>query len=163
MDSPDDRWKALYNPEPDDEGPQTLEEIRVVREFVECSGTSHEIKADDAARSLISLCHDTRQVGFDKGERISRLLWATGIEMPQYQPAILKLVEVIKALPQLERTKEQIHTRQFEQKWERWRDMEAFDEIWWKTWQRSLEPYARDPKECHQFSYNEPYLANYYA
>jgi hypothetical protein len=60
--------------------------------------------------------------------------------MPQYQPAILKLVEAIKALPQLDQTEEQIRARKFEQKGVRWRDMEAFDEIWWKAWQREYYP-----------------------
>lgn len=54
----------------------------------------------------------------DKGERVSYLLWDTAIEIPRYQPAVLKLVEAIRALPELERTEEQIRTGRFEDKLE---------------------------------------------
>jgi len=42
----------------------------------------------------------------DKGERVSWILWGAGTEMPRYQPAILKLVEAIRVLPELYRTEE---------------------------------------------------------
>jgi hypothetical protein len=46
----------------------------------------------------MSLCNDARHGGIvGKGERVDWLLWDVGIEMLQYQPAVLKLVEAIRA------------------------------------------------------------------
>jgi hypothetical protein len=72
----------------------------------------------------------------DKGERVSWLLWDAAIYMPRYQPAILKLIEAIRALPELERTEEQIRTGRFEDKLETWRSLEAFTNIWSVTYLR---------------------------
>jgi AMMECR1 domain-containing protein len=73
-----------------------LDEIRILREFVDRYGTPHAIAVDEAARNFMSLCNDDRHGGIvDKGERVGWLLWDVGIEMPRYQPAILRLVEAI--------------------------------------------------------------------
>lgn len=136
----DDEWAVFTHPEPDEEDPPTFEEIQVLREFVERYGTLHAIPADDAARRLMSLVNENRDsevVG--KGERVAWLLWDAGIEMPRYQPAILDLVEAIQALPTLEMTEEQIRTWQFKEKWERWRNMEKFWDIWFETYQRESQ------------------------
>jgi hypothetical protein len=114
-----------------------LEEIQILREFVENYGTPEPIPAHDAARRLMSLRNETRQGPIvDKGERVSWLLWDAGIEMPRYQVAILKLIEAIRALPGLDRTEEQIRKGQFSDRLERWRTLEAFDNIWSETWDR---------------------------
>lgn len=99
----DDLWVYFYNPEPEEEDPPTLDEIEILREFVESWGTPGAVQADTAARRLMCLCNENRQgENVDKGERVAWLLRDVGIEMPQYQPAILKLAEAIKALPELE-------------------------------------------------------------
>jgi hypothetical protein len=73
-----------------------LDEIRILGEFVDRYGTPHAIAVDEAARNLMSLCNDDRHGGIvDKGELVGWLLWDVGIEMPRYQPAILRLVEAI--------------------------------------------------------------------
>lgn len=134
--------ERFSHPDPDEEDPPTLDEIQILREFTERYDTSNAISADDAARNLMSLADegcvvDERQNDVvDKGERVSRLLWDAAIEMPRYQPAILKLVEAIRALPKLERTEEQIRTRRFEHKLETWRSLEAFGNIWSGTYAR---------------------------
>ncbi|RLL96001.1 hypothetical protein CFD26_103305 [Aspergillus turcosus] len=126
----DGEWVYFYNPEPDEKDPPTLDEIEILREFVESWGTPRAIQADTAARRLMCLCTENHQgENVDKGERVAWLLWDVGIEMPQYQPAILRLVEAIKALPTLDSTEEQIRTWRFKEKSERWRKMEAFDDI----------------------------------
>jgi hypothetical protein len=56
--------------------------------------------------------------------------------MPRYQVAILKIIEAIRALPGLDRTEEQINKGQFSDRLERWRSLEAFDDIWSETWDR---------------------------
>jgi hypothetical protein len=132
-----DEWECFYHPDPDEEDAPTLDEIQILREFVERYGTPHAIPADEAARRFMSLCNEDRQGdNVDKGERVAWLLWDAGIEMPRYQPAILKLVEAIRELPKLDMTEEQIRTWRFKEKWERWRDMEAFENIWFKAWER---------------------------
>lgn len=72
----------------------------------------------------------------EKGERVSWLLWDAAIEMPRYQPAILKLVDAIRALPELDRTEEQTRTGRFKDKLETWRSLEAFENIWSETYSR---------------------------
>jgi hypothetical protein len=134
-------WDRFYDyinhPDPDDEDPPTLDEIRILQEFVDRYGTADAIPAAEAARNFMSLCNDDRHGGVvDKGERVGYLLWDVGIEMPQYQPAILKLVEAIRALPEIERTEEQIRVWRFKERLQRWIDMEAFDEIWFTYYQR---------------------------
>ncbi|KAJ5764840.1 hypothetical protein N7520_004399 [Penicillium odoratum] len=57
-------------------------------------------------RNEDSLIKERGSQGVDKGERVSWLLWDAAIEMPRYQPAILKLVETIRGLPELDRSKE---------------------------------------------------------
>lgn len=47
----------------------------------------------------------------DKGERVAWLFWDVGMEMPRYQPAILKLLEARRALPKVDRTEEQEQVR----------------------------------------------------
>lgn len=64
--------------------------------------------------------------------------------MPQYQPAILKMVEAIRALPGIDRTEEQIRTWRFKERLQRWIDMEAFDEIWFTAYQREYDHYMLD-------------------
>lgn len=135
-------WERYSHPDLDEEDPPTLDEIRTLRQFSECYSTSNTIPADDAACQLMSLVDEGRVVDerqndvVDKGERVSWLLWDAGIDMPRYQPAILKLIEAIRALPQLERTEEQIRTGRFEDKLEAWRSLEAFDYIWSHTYLR---------------------------
>ncbi|CAI7648031.1 unnamed protein product [Penicillium glandicola] len=132
--TPYDEWYHFYH----DEDPPTVEEIQTLREFVENYETPHAIPSDEAARRFMSLCNEVPQFeNDDKGERVGWLLWDAGIEMPRYQPAILKSVEAIQALSVLDRTEEQIRTWRFKEKWERWRDMEAFGDIWIKAWQNA--------------------------
>lgn len=100
---------CFYHPDADDEDPPTLNEIRILREFVDHYGTPQTITVNMAARNFMSRCNDDRHGGIvDKGERVGWLLWDVGTEMPQYQPAILKLVEAIRALPGIDGTEEQI-------------------------------------------------------
>ncbi|OOQ82405.1 hypothetical protein PEBR_39204 [Penicillium brasilianum] len=138
-------WERFSHSDPDEEDPPTLDEIQILQEFTERYDTSDTISADDAARNLMSLADegcvvDERQNDVvDKGERVSWLLWDAAIQMPRYQPAILKLVEAIRALPELERTEEQIRTRRFEDKLETWRSLEAFENIWSETYARCWE------------------------
>lgn len=135
-------WERFSHPDPDEEDPPTLDEIQSLREFAERYGTSDTIPADNAARKLMSLADEGRVVDerqndvVDKGERVSWLLWDAGIYMPRYQPAILKLIEAIRALPELERTEEQIRTGRFEDKLETWRSLQAFTDIWCETYLR---------------------------
>jgi len=42
----------------------------------------------------------------------------------------LKLVEAIGALPELDRTEEQVRTSRFQDKLEDWRKLATFEEIW---------------------------------
>lgn len=117
-------WECFSHPDPDEEDPPTLDEIQILREFANRYSTSNPVPADNTARKLMSLVNEDRVVDerqsnvVDKGERVSYLLWDTAIEMPRYQPTVLKLVEAIRALPELERTEEQIRTGRFEDKLE---------------------------------------------
>lgn len=137
-------WERFTHPDPDEEDPPTLDEIRTLREFCERYGTpnaipANAIPANDAARHIMSLADEDRVVDerqnpvVDKGERVSWLLRDAGIEMTRYQPAVLKLVEAIRALPELDRTEEQIRTGRFDDKLERWRNLEKFENIWSDT------------------------------
>ncbi|KAF7183544.1 hypothetical protein CNMCM7691_003823 [Aspergillus felis] len=144
-------WERFSHPDPDEEDPPTLDEVQTLREFAESFGTANAIAAEDAARQLMSLVDEGRVVEkrqnniVDKGERVSWLLWDAAIDMPRYQPAILKLIEAIRALPQLERTEEQIRTGCFEDRLETWRSLEAFNYIWSETyshcWEMRYGPY----------------------
>ncbi|KAJ5166780.1 uncharacterized protein N7482_005561 [Penicillium canariense] len=100
-------WERYSHPNPDEEDPPpppppTLDEIQTLQEFAERYSTSDAIPADDAARKLMSLADEDRV-----------LLLDADIDMPRYQPAVLKLVEAIRALPKLERTETQISTGPF--------------------------------------------------
>ncbi|KAJ5127967.1 hypothetical protein N7448_008746 [Penicillium atrosanguineum] len=135
-------WERFSHPDPDEEDASILDEIQTLREFAESFGTAIATAAEDAARQLMSLVDEGRVVEkhqknvVDKGERVSWLLWDATIDMPRYQPASLKLIEAIRALPQLERTEEQIRTGGFEDRLEAWRSLEAFDYIWSETYSR---------------------------
>ncbi|KAJ6016211.1 hypothetical protein N7540_010802 [Penicillium herquei] len=129
-------WERYTHPDPDEEDPPTLEEIQTVREFVERYNTFDPIPANDAARKLMSLINEDRVIEerqdpvVDKGNRVSYFLWDVGIDIPRYQLAILKLVEAIRALPELERTEKQIHIGRFEEKLEAWKSLEKFENVW---------------------------------
>jgi hypothetical protein len=144
-------WERFSHPDPDEEDPPTLDEVQTLREFAESFGTANAIAAEDAARQLMSLVDEGRVVEkrqnnvVDKGERVSWLLWDAAIDMPRYQPAILKLIEAIRALPQLERTEEQIRTGCFEDRLETWRSLEAFDYIWSETYSREWPFFVSSP------------------
>lgn len=133
-------WERFTHPDPDEEDPPTLDEIQTLREFCERYGTPDAIPVNDAARHIMSLADEDHVVDerqnpvVDKGERVSWLLWDAGIEMTRYQPAVLKLVEAIRALPELDRTEEQIRTGRFNDKLERWRNLEKFENIWSDTY-----------------------------
>ncbi|KAJ9312470.1 hypothetical protein DTO271D3_7331 [Paecilomyces variotii] len=133
-------WERFTHPDPDEEDPPTLDEIQTLREFCERYGTPNAIPANDAARDIMSLADEDHVVDerqnpvVDKGERVSWLLWDAGIEMTRYQPAILRLVEAIRALPELDRTEEKIRTGRFDDKLERWRNLEKFENIWSDTY-----------------------------
>ena len=148
-------WECFTHPDPDEEDPPTLDEIQTLREFAERYGTSDAIPADDAARKLMSLVDEGRVVDerqnpvVDKGERVSWLLWDAAMYMPRYQPAILKLIEAIRALPELERTEEQIRTGRFEDKLETWRSLEAFTDIWSETDSREWSTCPLLPHQKH--------------
>lgn len=135
-------WECFSHPDPDEEDPPALDEIETLREFSECYNTSNAIPADIAARKLISLANEDRRIEkrqsdvVDKGERVSWSLWDAAIEMPRCQLAILKLVDAIRALPELDRTKEQIRTGRFKDKLETWRALESFKNIWPETYSR---------------------------
>jgi hypothetical protein len=65
-------WECFTHPDPDEEDPPLLEEIQILREFVEGYGTSEAIAAHDAAHRLMSLCNETRQGAVvDKSDRVS--------------------------------------------------------------------------------------------
>ncbi|KAJ9214706.1 hypothetical protein DTO166G4_3762 [Paecilomyces variotii] len=141
-------WERFTHPDPDEEDPPTLDEIQTLREFCERYGTPNAIPANDAARDIMSLADEDHVVDerqnpvVDKGERVSWLLWDAGIEMTRYQPAILRLVEAIRALPELDRTEEQIRTGRFDDKLERWRNLEKFENIWWYEFHNANVFYA---------------------
>ncbi|KAJ5707575.1 hypothetical protein N7488_007376 [Penicillium malachiteum] len=128
-------WECYTHPDPD-EDPPVLEEIQIVRDFVERYGTSDPIPANDAARKRMSLVNEDRVIEeredpvVDKSNRISYLLWDVGIDIPRYQPPVLKLVEAIRALPELERTEDQIRAGRFEEKLKAWKSLEKFDYVW---------------------------------
>lgn len=138
-------WIPFFypNPEDGDSDPPTWDEIQILQEFVECYGTANAIPADDAACRFMSLRNEDDLVqerqsqGVDKGERVSWLLWDVAIEMPKYQPAILKLVEAIRALPELDRTEEQVRRSSFQDQLEGWRNLTAFKDIWEETHERT--------------------------
>lgn len=129
-------WEKFSHPDPDEADPPTVNEIKILREFVENYGMPNAIPTGDAARLFMSLRNEDSLIkergsqGVDKGERVSWLLWDAAIEMPRYQPAILKLVETIRGLPELDRTEEQVRTSRFQDMLEKWRNLEAFEEIW---------------------------------
>lgn len=129
-------WEKFSHPDPDEADPPTADEINILREFVENYGMPNAIPTGDAARFIMSLRNEDSLIkergsqGVDKGERVSWLLWDAAIEMPRYQPAILKLVETIRGLPELDRTEEQVRTSRFQDMLEKWRNLEAFEEIW---------------------------------
>jgi hypothetical protein len=105
-------WEMFSHPDPDEADPPTANEIEILREFVEHYGIPDAIPAGDAAHRFMSLRDEDSVIeerrlkgvdkGVDEGERVAWLLWDAAIEMPRYQPAILKLVEAIRALPELD-------------------------------------------------------------
>lgn len=129
-------WEKFSHPDPDEADPPTADEINILREFVENYGKPNAIPTGDAARFIMSLRNEDSLIkergrqGVDKGERVSWLLWDAAIEMSRYQPAILKLVETIRGLPGVDRTEEQVRTSRFQDMLEKWRNLEAFEEIW---------------------------------
>ncbi|KUI52732.1 hypothetical protein VP1G_00107 [Cytospora mali] len=142
----EDEWDFYTNPPPDDEDPPRPVEVETLRSFVERYGTPQAIPASDAARRLMSLCDEDAvpppadpNVVVDKGQRIGYFLWEVGLEMPQYQAAILELVDAVQALPDLERTEQQVKEWRFKEKVKRWRNMEAFWEIWDEGYARFCE------------------------
>jgi hypothetical protein len=139
-------WKPFFYPLRDesdpDEDPPTWREVQVLYDFVELFRTADAIPAASAAVCLMSLCEEDRLMEerpaeqVDKGWRISDLLWGVALAMPHHQPAILELVDAVRALPELERTEEQIQKRQFEGPLlNRWKDLEQFEE----EWQRAVD------------------------
>lgn len=117
----------------------TPEEASALREFVEAYNTSTPVPSDEAARRLMSLSEDRVPCDgdFDKGLRVAWLLWGAGIKMPQYQVAILVLVDAAMALPRLDATPEQ-GARFTAGKLERWRSMENFWDIWQETYMSNV-------------------------
>ncbi|KAF9249958.1 hypothetical protein DTO006G1_5917 [Penicillium roqueforti] len=140
-------WKPFFYPDPEDGDPDppTWDEIQILQEFVERYGTANAVPVDDAAHRFMSLrneddlIQERQSQAVDKGERVSWLLWDAAIEMPNYQPAILKLVEAIRALPDLDRTEEQVRTSRFQDRLEDWRNLAAFKDIWEETHDRYWE------------------------
>ncbi|KAJ5773016.1 hypothetical protein N7457_007912 [Penicillium paradoxum] len=126
------------NTDPDITNSPTAHETRILEEFLDHYGTPDAIPTAEAARQLMSLCNDSRQgivAAVDKGESVSWLLWGTGTEMPRHQPAILRLLEAIRALPELEMTDEQRLMWWCKDRFEQWRDLRAFDILWFESWE----------------------------
>lgn len=145
--SENELWANLADPGEGDEDPPTSSEIRVLREFLEQFGApngnaTNPVPASVAARQLMSLVGEddsgvqVRWEHADKGQRIGYLLWEAGINMPRHQPAILELVEAIQALPGLDIHMAESEAGHWKEKWERWRNMEDFWEIWQDTYER---------------------------
>lgn len=138
-------WKPFFYPDPEDGDPDppTWDEIQILQEFVERYGTANAVPVDDAAHRFMSLrneddlIQERQSQAVDKGERVSWLLWDAAIEMPNYQPAVLRLVEAIRALPDLDRTEEQVRTSRFQDRLEDWRNLAVFKDIWEETHDRA--------------------------
>ena len=138
-------WIPFFYPDPEDGDPDppTWDEIQILQEFVERYGTANAVPVDDAAHRFMSLrneddlIQERQSQAVDKGERVSWLLWDAAIEMPNYQPAVLRLVEAIRALPDLDRTEEQVRTSRFQDRLEDWRNLAAFKDIWEETHDRA--------------------------
>jgi hypothetical protein len=70
---------------------------------------------------------------FDKGQRVTWLMWDAGLLMPQHQTAILVLIDAVRAMPRLEATPEQ--EARFGNKLERWRRLDFCEDIWHRLWE----------------------------
>lgn len=110
----------------------TPEEATAVRQFVQAYDTPLDIASEEAACRLMSL--DETRIPcdglLDKGYRVSILLWDVVIAMPQYQTAVLVLVDAVRALPEgLGATPEQV-TRFGEEKLQDWRFLSKWEEDW---------------------------------
>ncbi|KAL0471527.1 hypothetical protein QR685DRAFT_595919 [Neurospora intermedia] len=122
-----------------EEDTSTPEEVSALREFVEAYNTPNALDAEETARKLMSLNEGRVPCDgdFDKGWRIGRLLYEVGIQMVQYQVAILVLADAVMALPRLDATPEQ-EVRFGKEKLERWRKLEVF---WYDCWSERWDRY----------------------
>ncbi|EAA32620.2 hypothetical protein GE21DRAFT_6573 [Neurospora crassa] len=122
-----------------EEDTSTPEEVSALREFVQAYNTPNALDAEETARKLMSLNEDRVPCDgdFDKGWRISWLLYEVGIQMAQYQVAILVVADAIMALPRLDATPEQ-EVRFGKEKLERWRKLEVF---WYDCWSERWDRY----------------------
>ncbi|KAJ5733731.1 hypothetical protein N7493_002517 [Penicillium malachiteum] len=107
-------WERYTHPDPD-EDPPVLEQIQIVREFVERYSTSDPILANDAAHKLMSLVNEDCVIEEREDLVVEKGNW---------------LVEAIRALPELERSEEQIRAGRFEDRLESWKSLEKFEYIW---------------------------------
>ena len=130
-----------------EEDTSTPEEVSALREFVEAYNTPNALDAEETARKLMSLNEDRVPCDgdFDKGWRIGWLLYEVGIQMVQYQVAILVLADAVMALPRLDATPEQ-EVRFGKEKLERWRKLEVF---WYDCWSERWDSmYYNTPWQC---------------
>ncbi|KAK3491766.1 hypothetical protein B0T13DRAFT_477631 [Neurospora crassa] len=121
-----------------EEDTSTPEEVSALREFVQAYHTPSALNAE-TARKLMSLNEDHVPCDgdFDKGRRIAWLLYDVGIQMVQYQVAILVVADAVMALPRLDATPEQ-EVRFGKKKLERWRKLEDF---WYYCWNERWDRY----------------------
>jgi len=111
----------------------TPEEATAVREFVQAHNTASPVDAEEAARMSLNEDRIPCDGLLDKGERGTWMLWDVAIVMPQYQIAVLVLVDAIRALPQLDATPEQ--EARFGKKLELWKTLDKWDDIWHRLWE----------------------------
>ncbi|EGZ73974.1 hypothetical protein NEUTE2DRAFT_149865 [Neurospora tetrasperma FGSC 2509] len=137
LSDPED-WSE-FGPMDVEEDTSTPEEVSALREFVQAYNTPSALNAEETARKLMSLNEDHVPCDgdFDKGRRIAWLLYDVGIQMVQYQVAILVVADAVMALPRLDATPEQ-EVRFGKKKLERWRKLEDF---WYYCWNERWDRY----------------------
>ncbi|KAJ5730577.1 uncharacterized protein N7483_005085 [Penicillium malachiteum] len=133
-------WGRYTHPDPD-------EEIRFWKKYKPFENLLSATTLPILFQQMMPLCEDPVE---DKGSRVSYLLWDVGIDIPRYQLAILKLVEAIRVLSELERTEEQIRAGRLEDKLELWKSLERFEYVWdWWPARHGLYYPFNGPNEYH--------------
>ena len=120
-----EEWWHCYGKMDIDAEMTNPDEVLALREYLEGITVPSE-----AAKRIMDLREDKIPVdgNWDKGLRISWFLWEAALEFTKKQPAIVDLVDAIRAMPELEMTAEQ--RQRLGGKWVKWRDLQDYDMIY---------------------------------
>ena len=124
MHSSDEEWWGQWGHCDLEEGGTTPHEVHALREYIE--GQSEPL---EAAKCLMTLREDQVPCDgdWDKGGRISWLIFDACMWFREKIPVILDLVDAVRAMPDLGMTDEQKVS--FKDIWQEWKYLAEFDTI----------------------------------